>query len=130
MPLTVPNALQYVLGPGSTWKEVAGAVVDGVVGANPELGLLALDDLWPGQNYFTRSDHYAFARRGVPALVLYGGTSPQTHRPDDSVDSADWGKAARIARAAFHVGLDVANAPSRPEWDPAARGRIVDGARP
>jgi len=105
-----------------------GEVVDRVVGANPELGLLALDDLWPGQNYFTRSDHYAFARRGVPAFVLYGGTSAQTHRPDDSVDSADWGKAARIARVAFYVGLDVANAAARPTWDPEARARIVEGA--
>jgi diadenylate cyclase len=31
MPLKVPNALQYILGPGSSWKDVGGAVLDGAV---------------------------------------------------------------------------------------------------
>jgi len=104
-----------------------GQVLDGVVAAHPDLGLLALDDLWPEQNYFRRSDHYPFARLGVPALVLYGGNSPEVHRPNDVVETADWGKAARIVRAAFYVGLDVANAAERPTWEPDARRRFVQG---
>jgi hypothetical protein len=107
-----------------------GQGVDAVMGAHPELGLLALDDLWPDQNYFLRSDHFAFARRGVPAVVLYGGSSAQAHRPDDGVDTADWEKAARIARVAFYLGLDIANAAERPTWDPAARERFADRAGP
>ena len=103
-----------------------GQGVDAVVGAHPELGLLALDDLWPDQDYFRRSDHFAFARRGVPAVVFYAGSNAQAHRPDDSVDTADWEKAARIARVAFYLGLDVANADARPTWDPAARERYMD----
>jgi hypothetical protein len=104
-----------------------GRTLDGVVAAHPELGLLALDDLWPDQNYFRRSDHYPFARLGVPALVLYGGNSAEVHRPNDAVETADWEKAARIARAAFYLGLDVANAAERPVWDPASRRRFVEG---
>jgi hypothetical protein len=107
-----------------------GQVLDGVVGAHPELGLLALDDLWPEQNYFMRSDHYPFARRGVPALVLYGGNSAEVHRPNDVVETADWEKASRIVRVAFYVGLEVANAAARPGWDAAARQRIVRETQP
>jgi len=104
-----------------------GQVLDGVVGAHPELGLLALDDLWPEQNYFRRSDHYPFAQRGVPALALYGGNSAEVHRPNDVVETADWEKASRIVQAAFYLGLDVANATGRPVWDPASRRRFVQG---
>jgi len=104
-----------------------GQVLDGVVGAHPELGLLALDDLWPEQNYFRRSDHYPFAQRGVAALALYGGNSAEVHRPNDVVETADWEKASRIVRAAFYLGLDVANAAARPTWDPDAHRRFVQG---
>jgi hypothetical protein len=104
-----------------------GQRLDEVVRTHPELGLMALDDLWPEQNYFQRSDHYPFARRGVPALVLYGGNSAEVHRPNDVVETADWEKASRIVRVAFYLGLEVANATGRPMWDAAARQRIVQG---
>jgi hypothetical protein len=44
------------------------------------------------------------------------------------VDRADWDKAERVARLAFYIGLDIANATGRPVWDAAARQRIVQGA--
>ena len=103
-----------------------GQRIDEVVRTHPELGLMALDDLWPEQNYFQRSDHYPFARRGVPALVLYGGNSAEVHRPNDVVETADWEKASRIVRAAFYLGLDAAERTERPVWDAAARQRIVN----
>ena len=28
-----------------------------------------IDDLWPRENYYFRSDHYNFARKGVPQLL-------------------------------------------------------------
>jgi len=102
-----------------------GATVDAVVSAHPELGLPAIDDLWPEQNYFQRSDHYPFARLGVPALAFYGGGSAEVHRPNDAVETADWGKAARIARLVFLTALEVANTAARPTWDGAARARVV-----
>jgi len=102
-----------------------GAVADRVVAAHPELGLLAVDDIWPQLNYFQRSDHYPFALRGVPALVLYGGPSAEVHTPNDSPETVNWGKAARVVRVAFYVGLEVANTDARPEWDPQARARTV-----
>jgi hypothetical protein len=103
-----------------------GQRIDAVVRAHPELGLLALDDLWPDQNYFQRSDHYPFARLGVPALVLYGGNSAEVHRPNDVVETADWDKASRIVRTAFYLGFDAAERAERPQWDAAARQRIVN----
>jgi len=104
-----------------------GQRIDEVIRSHPELALMALDDLWPEQNYFQRSDHYPFARKGVPALVLYGGNSSEVHRPDDVVETADWEKASRIVRVAFYLGLDAAERAERPVWDTAARQRVVPG---
>jgi hypothetical protein len=93
--------------------------------AHPELGMTAIDDRWPGQNFYGRSDHYNFARKGVPILFFFNGTHPQYHRPGDSVEKIDAEKEARIVRLLFYLGQDVANAAKRPEWMPASYKTIV-----
>ena len=35
---------------------------------HPEIGMTAIDDLWPDERFYFRSDHYNFARKGVPIL--------------------------------------------------------------
>jgi hypothetical protein len=82
-------------------------------------------DHWPEQNFLYRSDHINFAQRGVPILYFLDGTPSDYHRVTDSVEKIDAEAAARIARLAFLTALDVANAAARPEWDAAARQRIV-----
>lgn len=92
---------------------------------HPELGMTAIDDIWPEERFYFRSDHYNFARNGVPALFFFNGTHEDYHRPSDEVDRIDAEKAARIARLLFYLGLEVGDAPSPPEWDPESYDRIV-----
>ena len=105
-----------------------GETANRVTRRHPELNMRLVDDLWPGQNFYFRSDHIHFARRGVPILFFFNGTHPDYHRPSDSVDKIDAEKAARIVRMVFYVGLEVADAAQRPQWDPESRGRVVLGA--
>ena len=98
-----------------------------VAGAHPELNMRVVGDLWPQENYFYRSDHINFARRGVPVLAFSSGDNPDYHRVTDSVDKIDAEKTARIIRLAFYLGVDVANADARPQWDPESRRRIAQG---
>jgi Zn-dependent M28 family amino/carboxypeptidase len=93
--------------------------------AHPELGLTAIDDPWPAESFYTRSDHYNFARRGVPVLFFFSGTHPDYHRPSDEVDLIDVDKTARIGRLLFWLGLEVADASARPRWDPQSYRSIV-----
>ena len=95
-----------------------GGTLHRVGAAHPELGMRPIDDLWPEQSYYTRSDHYNFARRGVPILFFFNGTHPDYHRVSDSPDKIDVEKEARIIKLAFYVGLEVANAAQRPRWSP------------
>jgi len=104
-----------------------GRILEDVNTAHPELGMTAIDDLWPDENFYGRSDHFNFARRGVPVLFFFNGTHADYHRPSDEVDRIDAEKAARIGKLMFYLGLEVADRDSRPEWNERSRARIVEG---
>jgi hypothetical protein len=103
-----------------------GAVADRVTRQHPELRMRLIDDIWPQQNFYRRSDHFNFARKGVPILFFFNGTHPDYHRAGDSVDKIDAEKEARVVRMVFYVGLEVANAAARPAWNPASRAQFVE----
>jgi hypothetical protein len=102
-----------------------GATLERVNGAHPEIGMTAIDDLWPEERFYFRSDHYNFARKGVPILFFFNGTHDDYHGLDDEPGRIDAEKAARITRLLFHLGVDVANADARPRWHPESYERIV-----
>ena len=106
-----------------------GATLEAVNAAHPELGLTAIDDPWPEESFYTRSDHFNFARRGVPVLFFFSGTHEDYHRPSDEVELIDVEKTARIGRLLFWLGLDVADRTQPPRWDPDSYRRIVEGGR-
>jgi len=98
-----------------------GTLVERALQEHPELRLALKAHPGPYQ----ASDHFPFAQRGVPALFFFSGIHPDLHAAADNVDRADVEQAARIARLAFLVGLEAANAVDRPTWDPQARAQIV-----
>ncbi len=102
-----------------------GATLNRVNAAHPELKMSAIDDRWPEQNFYSRSDHYNFAKKGVPILFFFNGVHPEYHRPSDSVEKIDAEKEARIVQLLFFVGQDVANAKMRPQWAPMSYKSIV-----
>jgi len=102
-----------------------GATLAKVNAAHPELGITAMRDPWPQENFFGRSDHYNFARRGVPALFFFNGVHADYHQPSDSPDKIDAEKEARVVRLIFYVAAAVANASARPQWDPESFKKIV-----
>jgi len=104
-----------------------GTTLERVNAAHPELGMTAIDDLWPQESFYTRSDHYNFAQKGVPILFFFNGTHEDYHGRDDEPDRIDGEKAARIARLVFYLGLEVANAQARPVWNPDSYQSIVGG---
>jgi hypothetical protein len=98
-----------------------GPLVQQVARAHPELKLIVAPDLWPEENLFVRSDHFSFARAGVPAIFFTTGLHPQYHRPSDEVELIDTDKLSRIARLVFYLGQAVASRPDAPTWTEAGR---------
>lgn len=104
-----------------------GATLNRVAADHPELNMRPIDDIWPQENFYFRSDHYNFAKKGVPILFFFSGTHEDYHRPGDEPAKIDAEKTARVTRLIFFLGLEVANATQRPKWNPDSYKRIVSG---
>ena len=102
-----------------------GTTLERVNEAHPELGMTAIDDLWPDERFYFRSDHFNFARKGVPILFFFNGTHEDYHGRNDEPDRIDNEKASRIARLLYYLGEEIANTDARPEWNPESYARIV-----
>ncbi|MFI5209237.1 MAG: M28 family peptidase [Gemmatimonadales bacterium] len=96
---------------------------------HPELGMVAIDDRWPEENFYFRSDHYNFAKNGVPILFFFNGVHDDYHQVSDSPDKINAEKESRILQLLFYLGQAVANAPQRPQWNPDSYKKIVEGAK-
>ena len=63
----------------------------------------------PNRIYF-RSDHYNFARKGVPVLFFYDGMlKADYHKPTDTVDKINWALYEKRVRMIFHTAWEMAN---------------------
>jgi hypothetical protein len=67
-----------------------------------------------GDKYFERSDHYNFAKKGIPVVFFCNGEHEDYHRVGDHADKLDGEKMERIARLAFWTGWSAADARERP----------------
>ena len=66
------------------------------------------DDKDPNQ-FYRRSDHYNFAKNGVPIVFFFTGVHEDYHRPTDTVDKILFDRMARIIRVIYATGWKVAN---------------------
>lgn len=67
-----------------------------------------------GDKYYSRSDHYNFAQKGIPVVFFCNGEHEDYHQVTDHADKLDGAKMERIARLSFWTGWSVANADERP----------------
>jgi hypothetical protein len=102
-----------------------GETLERVNVAHPELNMTAIDDLWPEENFYNRSDHIQFARRGVPILFFFNGTHEDYHQVTDEPDKIDAEKESRIVQLMLYLGIEIANAAERPKWNPESYERVV-----
>ncbi len=103
-----------------------GPLVERIAADHPELDMAVIDDIWPEEGFYSRSDHYNFARNGVPILFFFNGTHDDYHRPSDQAEKIGYDKMSRIGRLMFYLGWEVAMADERPTWDAEAYDRVVE----
>lgn len=66
----------------------------------------------PNRFYF-RSDHYNFAKHGIPSVFYFNGTHQDYHQPTDDVEKIHFGKLEKIARYIFTTAWEIANRQER-----------------
>lgn len=70
------------------------------------------DENDPNRFYY-RSDHYNFAKHGIPIVFYFNGVHDDYHKPSDEVDKIIFDSAEKVARLAFHVAWELANRDNR-----------------
>jgi hypothetical protein len=76
------------------------------------------DNLGPagrGQRIFYRSDHYNFAKMGIPIAFFTTGLHPDYHRPGDSPDKIDYKQIQMVSKTVAAVGWQLANQAEKPK---------------
>jgi hypothetical protein len=67
--------------------------------------------------FFYRSDHYNYARRGVPIIFYFDGEHADYHGRDDEVDRIDFDKMLKVTRTVFLTATELANLLDPPKVD-------------
>jgi Zn-dependent M28 family amino/carboxypeptidase len=114
-------------------RSTLGKFIEAVAGENQ---LTISPDARPEQGSFYRSDHFPFAKAGIPAVSFNPGTNfvghsaewgrekfkdyneNRYHQPSDEYSPHwDFNGLVQQAKLAFWVGLRVANADETPQWN-------------
>lgn len=66
---------------------------------------------------YYRSDHYNFAKNGVPSLFFFSGLHPHYHTPEDTVDKIDFHMMVKREKLIFYTVWELANRNTRPKVD-------------
>jgi Zn-dependent M28 family amino/carboxypeptidase len=108
------------------------------------VNLKIVPDQDPEQGHYYRSDHFSFAKAGIPAFSISPGhdilgkpaeygrklsdeyRAKHYHQPSDEFDpSWDWSSAVQVGELGFWLGWDAANAAQMPNWKPGDEFRAA-----
>ena len=108
------------------------------------LGRYVSDDGMPEQGFYYRSDHFPFARMGVPAIMPWHGWdwveggreageaawrakfAADYHKASDEWSAdLDFTSAVENLTLLYHLGLDLANSSDWPGWKPTSEFAVV-----
>ncbi|WP_024353114.1 M28 family peptidase [Brevundimonas naejangsanensis] len=140
LPLSGPTKDVPIFGKGQNSLE------DDLQALAEKEGRYVSEDGQPEQNFYYRSDHFPFARAGVPALMPWHGVDwveggreaglaawkakfgADYHRPSDEW-SADWDLRSAVENLTllYRLGLELANGDEWPTWKPTSEfGQVRD----
>ena len=78
---------------------------------------LILDYTFNAENdpnrFYYRSDHYNFAKNGIPVIFYFNGTHEDYHQPTDTADKINYDILEKRAKLIFHTAWELANMPNR-----------------
>jgi hypothetical protein len=126
--LTGPNAI-YVIGTTMMSTEL-GELAHSV---NKSYLNLTFDPKYddpadPERLYF-RSDHFNYARKGIPIVFFFDGVHEDYHQLGDSADKIDYQKMEKITRTVYMMLWELANRTTRPKVDKPLPAQLINSDR-
>jgi hypothetical protein len=89
---------------------------------------LRYDDPADPNRFFFRSDHFNYARKGIPIIFFFDGVHEDYHRPGDEAQKIDYEKMEKVARTIYMTLWEVANLPVRPKVDKPLPAQLTQRA--
>lgn len=74
------------------------------------------DESDPNRFYY-RSDHYHFAKNGIPVIFYFNGVHEDYHKSSDTPDKINYELLAKRTQLIFHTAWELANRPERIKVD-------------
>lgn len=81
--------------------------------ANKKYSNLELDYTYNDEKdknrFYYRSDHYNFAKNGIPVIFYFDGVHADYHKPTDDIEKINFDKIEKITRFVFFTAWELAN---------------------
>jgi len=114
--LTGPNDV-YLIGSTMMSTEL-GELVQSVNKSYLNIGYdTRYDDPADPNRFFFRSDHFNYARKGIPIIFFFDGVHEDYHQAGDSPDKIDYQKMQKITRTVYMTLWEVANRATKVKVD-------------
>lgn len=75
------------------------------------------NDLNDPNRFYYRSDHYNFAKKGIPSIFYFNGVHADYHKESDEPEKIEYDALAKRAQLAFVTAWELANRENRPVVD-------------
>jgi hypothetical protein len=126
--LTGPNEI-YVIGATMMSTEL-GALSQSVNKSYLNLSFdLRYDDPADPERLFYRSDHYNYARKGIPIIFFFDGVHEDYHQLGDSADKIDYEKMVKITKTIYMMLWELSNRATRPKVDKPLPAQLSNADR-
>lgn len=89
--------------------------------ANKDYVNIKLDEKYNNRTdpnrFYYRSDHYNFAKHGIPVIFYFNGVHEDYHQPGDEISKIDFPMLAKRAKLVYFTAWELANGAKRPAVD-------------
>jgi Zn-dependent M28 family amino/carboxypeptidase len=96
--------------------------------ANKDYVNIKLDEKYNNRTdpnrFYYRSDHYNFAKHGIPVIFYFNGVHDDYHQPSDEVSKIDFPMLAKRAKLVYFTAWELANGLKRPVVDKNDDGTV------
>jgi Zn-dependent M28 family amino/carboxypeptidase len=83
------------------------------------------DDPKDPNRFFYRSDHFNYARKGIPIIFFFDGVHEDYHRAGDTADKIDYEKMEKVTRTIYMTTWEIANRAARLKVDKPLPSQIT-----
>lgn len=89
--------------------------------ANDDYTQLMLDYTYNDENdpnqFYYRSDHYNFAKNGIPVIFYFSGVHEDYHKETDTWEKIEYPKTIKIVKLVYYTAWEIANREERLKVD-------------